>query len=1006
MSVNGPENGTAPVPFKEILGAEGEKQIRDAALQVWANTDFLDSTDTDEIFKGLHEFLDLATDFLKNTKDKIKLTHEIKKNMKKTKEMIKTQFMTEVWGKKVIDDAKINKMGLDEVWAYLGLIDWLGDKSLDDIKVKLQARNIVVEAENAPQVKLEARKTKLEGILDVTAPDQATAELLFGWNKANQEARDALFDETNISPIITTPTKPNDIKLQKLIAVYIWNNVQIKDIAKIEIIKWPSAEYKENFIKVTLSNGTFKDILFCEKTDYIHLQRAEKFKTRTEAISFKETTTKEVAKDDPKAIPLVLNTGTIQLAGTDITVKWNGKIKVGTETTEIDITSPMTKKNIWWVEYMITRTESTDGPKYIFKFEKTKTIEKSDLFKEDGTNISDSLRAIDGLGAHYAFKETLTPSKLQNLLDKNILTEIDTFHQRSDVNDKNTKENGYYNIITNYVISETQKSLPNITLLQSYLSKVNAQNIRYLWTDKTTQSLNFNNLADLANRSDFPRNPVGIEAITNIKALWAQLQEVKWIQDALKDGVDGFFQAFGKNLISILEFFGGKGCVKNFFHSLGMDTFYDKNLKAIEDNINKLYKEKFDLSKGQKEGIYDIIWKDKKNFNTKPIAADTKAIHDAINGFKNQNDNTKRDWGAAANNQKFMTEKLKGKTELLDPTLVHYLITKTFDKTNWLSNDDGKPLDINKFVYKDATTKERKINDAFKTDTVNQDKLFARLFADQTTRDTIEGANQKIEWRDPDLTDKKAEMPRPDLGATTGIESRQKYAIQTDYDIARFFSAYAFAWSKSLDYVITESGLEDDVQKWSPEVIAPQPKKLEYVAEMVGTDRKVTSKGNNKAINEVVVMANAPQEIVITHTNNTKTNATRKNFTEWSNPAIDTYTYTDGKTEKKVILKEWDIITEKNVDTPEISTRFQKGEEVTSTWNINVRPLNINKLVDDKNITETMPQWTKFTIVDNTLLKTTISGKTRNFIQVKYTSKTEEKMGYVAQENLPAPAKK
>jgi hypothetical protein len=113
-----------------------------------------------------------------------------------------------------------------------------------------------------------------------------------------------------------------------------------------------------------------------------------------------------------------------------------------------------------------------------YTFEIDQSIEKKILFKEN--NILESLIAVDEIGAHYAFQDCIkTPDNLKNLLEKGLLSKIHEFHQTKNIDDKITKENGYYNVITDYVI-EQSTNMQDLSLLQVYLKNVNAENIKYL----------------------------------------------------------------------------------------------------------------------------------------------------------------------------------------------------------------------------------------------------------------------------------------------------------------------------------------------------------------------------------------------------------------------------------------------------------------------------------------------------------------------------------------------
>lgn len=667
-----------------------------------------------------------ATDALQKIKDDPKQNTERKETAKKTLEKYKTPIKDSIinhlstkniptanWNIKIDNISKL--IDIKQIEAYKNIITRINEpdnESLKKISLDLTAKSTAI-ATNETKEKTDTATKKLQDILDVTNPSLSQADKLFWGSEENKDARNALFDVKNISITISTTVEsknPNDMKLQKLIAIYA--GAKNEDITKIEM-KGPSTEYKENYIKVTTDKWT-KDILFTKTTDENYQKRSETF----DATTFTKSAT--ISKDIE-----------------NLDTKWSYR-----------------------------------------SFEK--------LIK-DGNKIN--------------LKTLLTTEPCT------VFKDIQTFNGDTKVDDHTTKENGYYNVITDYVVSKTKENPWDLTLLQAYLKNVNAQSITYLGTDSKAQISNYNKLVDLVDpekNPNFPRTTeVGKEILKNIKALQTQLQNVKWRKEALNSWVEWFFKAYGKQLTSVLEFFGGKGCVKKFFSSMGMDAFYEKNLKTIDDNINKIYKEKFDLSKNQKDGIDATILTDKKaNFDETIIDTKTTTIGDAIDGFKGKANTIDKD----KSNQIVITEKLKTNIWLLDPNLVHYLANKTFDKKDGIwATDDGKPLTLNDFVVKDGATNERKINENLTKNPDNQEKLIARLFADKATRNSIKWSNARIEGLVTSKPDaKEIEYSRSDLWKT-GEKWRKEYSIQSDQDIARFFTAYAFAGSKSLDYVITES---------------------------------------------------------------------------------------------------------------------------------------------------------------------------------------------------------
>jgi hypothetical protein len=109
-----------------------------------------------------------------------------------------------------------------------------------------------------------------------------------------------------------------------------------------------------------------------------------------------------------------------------------------------------------------------------------------------------------------------------------------------------------------------------------------------------------------------------------------------------------------------------------------MDDMYEKNFKKIDEKINKIYKEKFELSKDQQDVINDIIGKGTKNFSEAIIRP--KEINNAVDKFKENK--PKED--SEKDNKTIFTEKIQGHIALLDPKIVNKLVNKTFEKTTGL----------------------------------------------------------------------------------------------------------------------------------------------------------------------------------------------------------------------------------------------------------------------------------------------------------------------------------
>lgn len=428
---------------------------------------------------------------------------------------------------------------------------------------------------------------------------------------------------------------------------------------------------------------------------------------------------------------------------------------------------------------------------------------KQDIKENIPGDIPQALLDLDNHGAHITFKniindETIKPkTTITNSIDKDILKEIDTYYTTN--KNVENKTNQYYTTITDMVCTEASKG--NIMALKTYLDKVDAEHTKYLWTDPKTQIENYNKIVAYIKSPAFIEQkdtPVGKEIIG--KVLWLQIQLKQAplsFKETINKGVDSFFQSRGKVIVDVLEFFGGKGAVKKLFSSLGMEPFYQKNFQKIDENINKAYKEKFSLSEKANEIITDKnTFKEFSTTNFVTGNADQTPLtptqeRDQIQkGIDAFNANSK--------NQDELTTILKQDITLIDPLLAYHILTK------------NKVNNINDFVVKDASTGQRKINTQINEE--NQKFLVDHILKDPETLTNIKTANMKI-------TGVKNEdnITREDLWDAA---TRKKYTIQSDKDVARYITAYAFGGSKSLDYVITENNITS-----IPEVIKePQTK--------------------------------------------------------------------------------------------------------------------------------------------------------------------------------------
>jgi hypothetical protein len=459
--------------------------------------------------------------------------------------------------------------------------------------------------------------------------------------------------------------------------------------------------------------------------------------------------------------------------------------------------------------------------------------------------------------------------------------------------------------------------------------------------------------------------------------LFNQLNKPKnWRKEAINDSVSVLFEKFGKQIVSILERFGGKWCVAKFFKSIGLEDFYNKNFQEIQDKIDAAYKDKFDLKKEKVDAINNNIVKDSFT-ETKIPAVDKENILVTTGRYIDNFKNTKN-WNKT--NQELFTENIKSDNGkyigMLDPKLVNYLVTKKFSRADWLK-DDGKALTASDFVVK-GKDGELQINENLKSDWGNQDKLIARLFADKATWETIKNANIKINWVNVAKKWEKPELSRSDLDQS----ERTQYSIQSEKDIAKYLAAYAFAGSKDLDYVVSESGLSNgkvDVNN------TPQERKLTLKDATDFDDNGLTEKSKNKKIHELIDVTKSPEKLQIVR------GATIITIEQKQIGSGLTYSADGGKTRFSIL--KWDKVQEVPKEKKEV-VKITDGKIYNITKDTSLRKEwtteNKTSLTTNDKVTEVLEDG-KTVIKKGSDLWITDDNKNKEFIKVK----KWEDVGYV-----------
>lgn len=419
---------------------------------------------------------------------------------------------------------------------------------------------------------------------------------------------------------------------------------------------------------------------------------------------------------------------------------------------------------------------------------------------------------------------------------------INKFHNdaKKTIDDSKTKENGYYNVITDYVVKYTKENMKTpewLLLLQAYLKGANAQNIKYLGTDSVAQIYNYNKLVDLVNGPNFPQDrPISKEIRTSVKAIESQLKATAPanFQEAAKQSLTEARNKYGKDIVAILSFFWGKWFAKKI-----LGKYYDK----YKDQIDKKYEEKYSLSTEEKAQVRKITtWMD-QSILFDDVTKDSDWAY-----FKKQ-------FNEKAKVADYSTELIKEESyKLIDPNVVYKAVeahnkkeenkNDQKDRKSYLTKNDKWAYEITTTV--DATTKK---------------EVADIILEDDATWTAIARANNQITGDLP-TGGKVEDKSRFDLDQP----KRDLYKINTVKDIGIALTSYAFAGSNNLDYVITETKLDPDVRQSKAK--APEKKETEqkvtFVKDMADEKWVITAAGWAKKIHEVIDMSTPPDEIKIT----------------------------------------------------------------------------------------------------------------------------------------------
>lgn len=521
----------------------------------------------------------------------------------------------------------------------------------------------------------------------------------------------------------------------------------------------------------------------------------------------------------------------------------------------------------------------------------SKRAGKFNITSFQSKDLDTDIKSLDIDWSYRTFEKLIKdPSKidLKTLLLKDataVFKSINTFNGDKNLNDHETKENGYYNVITDYVVKYTKENMKTtewLLVLQAYLKGANAQNIKYLGTDSVAQIYNYNKLVDLVNGPDFPQDrPISIEIRNNVKAIENQLKATAPanFQEAAKQSLTEARNKYGKDIVALLSFLWGKWFAKKI-----LGKYYDK----FKDQIDKKYEEKYSLSTEEKAQVKDITkWMDQSTLFT-DVTKDSDWAY-----FKDK----------FTGKDTYTTELIEEESyKLIDPNVVYKAVEAHNKKEENKNNQKDRKSYLtknDKWAYEIITTVEA----------TAKKEVADMILADDATWTAIARANNQITWDLP-KDGKTEDISRYDLDQS----KRDLYKINTVKDIGIALTSYAFAGSNSLDYVITETKLDAEVRQGktkAPENKDKTPeKKLEFNewTDLIDANG-ITEKWKDKKIHEIIKMDNAPDSLRIIRKDKTIVDITlENNLVEGETTYPKTYIIKWSEPKKRVEIFKWDTI--------------------------------------------------------------------------------------------------
>ena len=525
--------------------------------------------------------------------------------------------------------------------------------------------------------------------------------------------------------------------------------------------------------------------------------------------------------------------------------------------------------------------------------------------RNDTLSIKENLDTIDNNWSYREFediikKQTDPANFLSGLLGKWLLEDINKYKSSSD---QDTKTNGYYAVILDY-ITETKNEL----LLNTYLNHIivwDAINLKYLWTNPKSQIENFNKIVD--------KNTWTIDKTSDngkkLETIRLQLTNVdkKTFQETLSKWLDSLIETFGPMLFSVLKMFGiGKWSLLKMFG------------KWYEKKINEIYKKEYELSETQITSINNIVNSEGKFLET---------------GFTERG-SERPETGAD------MEKAFENKKETYIDLMINEWYYKSINVNvlqKWLdlyNKKENKQININDIVIitTDTTSQKKAISSIKEGQSDIFKGVMTSMLDSDSIRETIAGSNQEIKTETIDKKETKTGVNEQGLVIE---KETYNYLIQGEQDIARYLTASLFS-DKDLGYVMTENKLHNNI---IPKAVNQQSNKVNN-AEVTPTlaltfidkdknftDGKINTEGNKKTINEVIDVAKSPKNLQIIR-GSTIIKIEQKTIN-------NSMTYVEIWKDKKVVIKTWDKIeempTEKSVADKRTEVKNELDKEPTKT---------------------------------------------------------------------------